>query len=80
MRNILKKLSVLASKSFETIAIARTREALNHLPDHELDALGITRQQLKTGNFYSVNKILDFKTNISNLETKMKDLENKKAA
>ena len=80
MRNILKKLSALASKSFETIAIARTREALNHLPDYELDALGITRQQLKTGNFYSVNKVLSFKTNISNLETKMKDLENKKAA
>ena len=40
----------------------------------ELDALGITRQQLKTGNFYSVNKVLGFKTNISNLETKMKDL------
>ena len=80
MRNILKKLSVLASKSFEAIAIARTREALNHLPDYELDALGITRQQLKNGNFYSVNKVLSFKTNITNLETKMKDLENKKAA
>ena len=80
MRNILKKLSALVSKSFETIAIARTREALNHLPDYELDALGITRQQLKTGNFYSVNKVLGFKTSISNLETKMKDLENKKAA
>ena len=80
MRNILKKLSALVSKSFETIAIARTREALNHLPDYELDALGITRQQLKTGNFYSVNKVLGFETNISNLETKMIDLENKKAA
>ena len=80
MRNILKKLSALALKSFETIAIVRTREALNHLPDYELDALGITRQQLKTGNFYSVSKVLGFKTNISNLETKMKDLENKKAA
>ena len=80
MRNILKKLSALVSKSFETIAIARTREALNHLPDYELDALGITRQQLKTGNFYSVTEVVDFKTNISNLETRMKDLENKKAA
>ena len=80
MKNILIKLSALALKSFEKIAIARTREALNHLPDYELDALGITRQQLKTGNFYSVNKVLGFKTKISNLETKMKDLENKKAA
>ena len=80
MRNILKRLSALAFKSFETIAIARTREALNHLPNYELDALGITRQQLKTGNFYSVTEVVDFKTNISNLETRMKDLENKKAA
>ena len=80
MRNILKRLTTFAYKSFETIAIARTREALNHLPDHELDVLGITRQQLKSGNFYSVNKVLDLKTNTSKLETKMKDLEIKKAA
>ena len=80
MKNVFKKLSVLVSKSFEAIAVARTREALNHLPNYELDALGITRQQLKTGNFYSVTKVVDFKTNISNLETRMKDLENKKAA
>ena len=80
MKNIFKSLKEFASRSFEAIAIARTREALNHLPDHELKALGITRQQLKTGNFYSVNNVLDFNGNISNLETKMKDLENKKAA
>ena len=80
MKIIFKSLKEFASRSFEAIAIARTREALNHLPDHELKALGITRQQLKTGNFYSVNKVLDFNGNISNLETKMKDLENKKAA
>ena len=80
MKNIFKSLKEFASSSFETIAIARTREALNHLPDQELKALGITRQQLKTGNFYSVNPILDFNGNISNLEIKMKDLENKKAA
>ena len=80
MKNVFKKLSVLVSKSFEAIAVARTREALNHLSDYELDALGITRQQLKTGNFYLVTKVVDFKTNKSNLETGMKDLENKKAA
>ena len=80
MKNVLNNLSVFISKSFEAIAVARTREALNHLPNYELDALGITRQQLKTGNFYSVTKVLDFKTNVSDLETKMKDLENKKAA
>ncbi len=80
MKNIFKSLKEFASRSFEAIAIARTREALNHLPDYELKALGITRQKLKTGNFYSVNKVLDFNGNISNLETKMKDLENKKAA
>ena len=80
MKNVFKKLSVLVSKSFEAIAVARTREALNHLPNYELDALGITRQQLKTGNFYSVTKVVDFKTNMSNLVTKIKDLENKKAA
>ena len=80
MKNIYKSISAFASKSFEAIAVARTREALNHLPNYELDALGITRQQLKTGNFYSVTEVVDFKTNISNLETRMKDLENKKAA
>ena len=80
MKNIFTSLKEFASRSFEAIAIARTREALNHLPDHELKALGITRQQLKTGNFYSVNKVLDFNGNKSNLENKMKDLENKKAA
>ena len=80
MKNIFTSLKEFASRSFEAIAIARTREALNHLPDHELKALGITRQQLKTGNFYSVNKVLDFNGNISNLGTKMKDLQNKKAA
>ncbi len=80
MRNIFKSISAFASKSFESIAVARTREALNHLPGYELDALGITRQQLKTGNFYSVTKVVDFKTNMSNLETKITDLENKKAA
>ncbi len=80
MKNVLNNLSVFISKSFEAIAVARTREALNHLPNYELEALGITRQQLKIGNFYSVTKVVDFKTNISNLETRMKDLENKKAA
>ena len=80
MKNMFKSLRAFASKSFEAIAVVRTREALNHLPGYELDALGITRQQLKTGNFYSVTEVVDFKTNISNLETKMKDLENKKAA
>ena len=80
MKNVFKNLSVFVSKSFQAIAVARTREALNHLPNYELDALGITRQQLKTGNFYSVTEVVDFKTNISNLETRMKDLENKKAA
>ncbi len=80
MKNIFKSLKEFASSSFETIAIARTREALNDLPDYELKALGITRQKLKTGNFYSVNKVLDFNGNKSNFENKMKDLENKKAA
>ena len=80
MKNIFKWLKEFVSRSFEAIAIARTREALNHLPDHVLKDLGITRKQLKTGNFYSVNKVIDFNGNISNLETKMKDLESKKAA
>ena len=48
MKNIFKSLKEFASRSFEAIAIARTREALNHLPDYELKALGITRQKLKT--------------------------------
>ena len=80
MKNIFKTISKLISNSFEAIAIARTREALNHLPDHELKALGISRQQIKTGNFYTVNKVLGFENKKANLKTKMKYLENKKAA
>ena len=80
MSNFFKKISNLILKSFEAIAIARTREALNHLPDHELKALGITRQNIKTGNFYKVNKVLDFKTKKNNYRAKIKHLENNKAA
>ena len=80
MKNIFKSLKEFASRSFEAIAIARTREALNHLPDHELKALGITRQQLTTGNFYSVNKILDFKSNDIGIDSKIKHHGNQKAA
>ncbi len=80
MKKFLQSIATLATQSFEAIAIARTREALNYLPDYELKALGITRNELKTGNFYSVNKVLDFKSGNVNLENKMKDLANQKAA
>mgnify|MGYP001389790578 CR=1 FL=1 len=80
MKKFLQSIATFATQSFETIAIARTRQALNYLPDYELKALGITREVLKTGNFYSVNKVLDFKSGNVNLENKMKDLVKQKAA
>ncbi len=80
MKKFLQSIATFATQSFEAIAIARTRQALNYLPDYELKALGITRNALKTGNFYSVNKVLDFRTGNVNLENKKKDLVNQKAA
>ena len=80
MKNIFKSLKEFASSSFETLAIARTREALNHLPDHELKELGITREQLKNGNFYKLNKVIDLKTDSNSTADKMRELEDKQAA
>ena len=80
MKKILTNFTTLLMDSFEAIAIARTREALNHLPDHELQILGISRQQLKSGNFYKLNQILDLPTKNNSLKVKMVELENKKAA
>jgi len=38
---------------FEKIAINRTRQALAFLSDNELEAMGITRTSLDTGDFYN---------------------------
>ena len=56
---------------FEKIAINRTRQALAFLSDKELEAMGITRTSLDTGDFYNYKKVANFPTKkISNIKTK----------
>ena len=47
---------------FEKIAINRTRQALAFLSDNELEAMGITRTSLDTGDFYNYKEVADFPT------------------
>ena len=47
---------------FEKIAINRTRQALTFLSDNELDAIGITRTSLDTGDFYNYKEVSNFPT------------------
>jgi hypothetical protein len=56
---------------FEKIAINRTRQALAFLSDKELEAMGITRTSLNTGDFYNYKEVVNFPTNkINNMKTK----------
>ena len=56
---------------FEKIAINRTRQALAFLSDNELEAMGITRTSLNTGDFYNYKEVANFPTkNISDIKTK----------
>ena len=56
---------------FEKIAIYRTRQALAFLSDKELEALGITRTSLNTGDFYNYKEVANFPTKkISNIKNK----------
>ena len=48
---------------FEKIAINRTRQALAFLSDNELEAMGITRTSLDTGDFYNYKEVTNFPTN-----------------
>ena len=47
---------------FEKIAINRTRQALAFLSDNELEAMGITRTSLDTGDFYNYKEVASFPT------------------
>ena len=47
---------------FEKIAINRTRQALAFLSDNELEAMGITRTSLDTGDFYNYKEVTNFPT------------------
>ena len=47
---------------FERIAINRTRQALALLSDNELEAMGITRTSLDTGDFYNYKEVANFPT------------------
>ena len=56
---------------FEKIAINRTRQALVFLSDKELEAMGITRTSLDTGDFYNYKEVANFPTKkISTIKTK----------
>jgi hypothetical protein len=56
---------------FEKIAINRTRQALAFLSDKELEAIGITRTSLDTGDFYNYKEVANFPTKkINNIKTK----------
>ena len=48
---------------FEKIAINRTRQALAFLSDNELEAMGITRTSLDTGDFYNYKEVANFPSN-----------------
>ena len=45
---------------FEKIAINRTRQALAFLSDKELEAMGINRTSLDTGDFYKYKEVTNF--------------------
>ena len=61
MTNNNKFLNTITS-IFEKIAINRTRQALAFLSDNELEAMGITRTSLDTGDFYNYKEVANFPT------------------
>ena len=65
------KFIIILNSIFEKIAINRTRQALAFLSDKELEAMGITRTSLDTGDFYNYKEVTNFPTKkISNIKTK----------
>ena len=61
----IKKLIDTITSIFEKIAINRTRQALAFLSDNELEAMGITRTSLDTGDFYNYKEVANFPSNNS---------------
>ena len=72
----IKKLIDTITSIFEKIAINRTRQALAFLSDNELEAMGITRTSLDTGDFYNYKEVANFP---SNTASKIKTAEVKAA-
>ena len=60
---INNKLIKTITSIFEKIAINRTRQALAFLSDNELEAMGITRTSLDTGDFYNYKEVANFPNN-----------------
>ena len=63
MNRFLKNIGKNILEIFEKIAVIRTRQALSMLSDRELSEIGITRQQLVSGNYYQLKEVSDFITN-----------------
>ena len=61
---------------FEKIAINRTRQALAFLSDKELEAMGINRTSLDTGDFYNYKEVANLP---SNTASKIKTVKAKAA-
>lgn len=72
----IKKFIDTITSIFEKIAINRTRQALAFLSDNELEAMGITRTSLDTGDFYNYKEVANFP---SNKATKIKTTKSKAA-
>ena len=67
---MFKKFINTITSIFEKIAINRTRQALAFLSDNELEAMGITRTSLDTGDFYNYKEVAKFPTkNISKVKS-----------
>ena len=60
--NMTNKFINTITSIFEKIAINRTRQALAFLSDKELEAMGITRTSLDTGDFYNYKEVANFPT------------------
>ena len=56
----LAKLNNFITKSFNKIAVSRTRQALISLDDRTLADIGYTRQQVLNGDFFNVTDVVEF--------------------
>ncbi len=65
---------------FEKIAVIRTRQALQFLSDNELKQLGISRDQINSGNFYKPVDVVNFPNNANVARINEKKVSVKKVA
>ena len=73
---IKNKFITTITSIFEKIAVNRTRQALAFLSDNELEAMGITRTSLSSGDFYNYKEVANFPSNKS---SKIKTIKAKAA-